>query len=51
MLALHAQLQVAASDATRQRLTREIHVTDEQIDKLVYALYSLTPDEVAAVEG
>ena len=48
-MALHAQLQAAASDATRQRLTREIHVTDEQIDALVYALYGLTADEIAVV--
>jgi len=35
----------------RQRLTREIHITDEQIDQLVYALYGLTADEIAMAEG
>ena len=29
-LGRHAQLQAAGRDATRQRLTHEIHVTDEQ---------------------
>jgi hypothetical protein len=51
MLDLHRQKQAAAGDSTRTRLEREIHVTDEQIDRLVYELYSLTEEEIAIVEG
>ena len=46
MLDPHKQQQAAASEAARQRIEREIHVTDEQtacpavlgIDALVYEL-------------
>jgi hypothetical protein len=52
MLDLHLrQQQAASSDATRDRLQREINVTDEQIDALVYELYGLTVEEIAIVEG
>jgi hypothetical protein len=52
MLDLHLrQQQAASSDATRDRLQREINVTDEQIDALVYELYGLTAEEIAIVEG
>ena len=30
---------------------RKIEATDAQIDKLVYELYGLTPDEIKIVEG
>ena len=47
------------SEAARDRLQREINVTDEQtacpavsgIDKLVYELYGLTDEEIRIVEG
>jgi hypothetical protein len=29
----------------------QINATDQQIDKLVYELYGLTPEEIAIVEG
>lgn len=51
MLDLHKQLQAAGSEAARQRLQREINVTDEQIDRLVYELYGLTEEEIKIVEG
>jgi adenine-specific DNA-methyltransferase len=51
MLDLHKQQQAASSDATRERLQREINVTDEQIDALVYELYGLTAEEIAIVKG
>jgi hypothetical protein len=35
----------------KTRLQRQISATDSQIDNLVYQLYSLTPDEIAIVEG
>jgi len=50
MLELHQQKQAAKSDAARERLQREINVTDEQIDALVYELYGLTKEEIAIVE-
>ncbi len=51
VLELHQQKQTAQSEATRARMEREIHVTDEQIDALVYALYGLTGDEIKIIEG
>ena len=51
MLDLHKQKQAAKSDAARERIEREIHVTDEQIDALVYELYGLTKEEIKVVEG
>jgi predicted nucleic acid-binding Zn-ribbon protein len=51
MLDLHRQQQAASSETARERLQREINVTDEQIDKLVYELYGLTEEEIRIVEG
>jgi hypothetical protein len=42
MLELHKQKHAARSESARARLEREINVTDEQIDALVYELYGLT---------
>ena len=51
MLELHRQKQAAASEARRARIEREIKVTDEAIDALVYELYGLTEEEIKVVEG
>ena len=51
MLELDKQQQAAASAAARQRIAPEIHVTDEQIDRLVYKLYGLTEEEIRVAEG
>jgi type I restriction-modification system DNA methylase subunit len=51
MLNLHKHEQAAKSDATRERIEREINVTDEQIDALVYELYGLTKEEIKIVEA
>ncbi len=51
MLQLHKDKQAATGDAARERIEREIHVTDEQIDVLVYELYGLTEEEIRIVEG
>jgi len=51
MLDLHRQLQAAGCEAARERLQREINVTDEQIDALVYERYGLTNEEIRIVEG
>lgn len=51
MLDLHMQKQATTSDATRTRIEREINITDEKIDALVYELYGLTDDEIKIVEN
>jgi type II restriction/modification system DNA methylase subunit YeeA len=51
MLELHKQKHAARSESARARLEREINVTDEQIDALVYELYGLTEEEIKVVEG
>ncbi len=50
MLELHQQRRAAKSDVARERIEREIKVTDEQIDALVYELYGLTEEEIKIVE-
>jgi hypothetical protein len=50
MLELHKQLAGARSDHAKTNLQRQIDATDAQIDKLVYELYELTPDEIKIVE-
>jgi hypothetical protein len=52
-LALHQRL--AAAKAPHEKsaasvLQKQIEVTDRQIDRLVYALYGLTEEEVRMVE-
>ena len=51
MLDLHKQLAATKSDHAKTNLQRQIDATDTQIDKLVYELYQLTPDEIEIVEG
>jgi len=51
LLTLHQQQTTAATDHERTLLERQITATDRQIDQLVYALYGLTDDEIALVEG
>jgi adenine-specific DNA-methyltransferase len=51
MLELHKHLQAATSEAERGVVQHQIEATDRQIDGLVYALYGLTAEEVAVVEG
>ena len=51
MLTLHQQKNTAATVHERTLLERQITATDRQIDQLVYALYGLTDEEVALVEG
>ncbi len=50
MLDLHAQQPTAATPQARTILKRQIEATDHQIDRLVYALYGLTEEEIAIVE-
>jgi hypothetical protein len=51
MLALHKQLPEAKTGHEQTMIQRRIDATDRQIDKLVYELYELTPEEIAIVEG
>jgi hypothetical protein len=51
MLSFHKQLSNAKTGHEQTRLQRQIDITDQQIDKLVYELYGLTEEEVAVVEG
>ena len=51
MLKLHADVASAKSPDAQNRLQREIKATDTAIDRLVYQLYDLTPDEIALVEA
>ena len=49
-LDLHKQLTEAKTDHEKTLIQRQIDATDKQIDKLVYELYGLTPEEIAIVE-
>ena len=49
MLALHKQS--SRMPQGQEMLRREIESTDRAIDKLVYALYSLSYEEIKIVEG
>ncbi|MEP0804300.1 MAG: Eco57I restriction-modification methylase domain-containing protein [Chloroflexota bacterium] len=51
MLSLHKALAAAQSPAEKERLERQIEVTDRAIDALVYELYGLTEEEIRIVEG
>ncbi len=51
MLDLHQRLAAEANPQVRTILQRQIDATDRQIDALVYALYGLTEEEIAIVEG
>ena len=51
MLSLNKQLAEAKTDHEKTLIQRQIAATDNQIDKLVYELYDLTPEEIAVVEG
>ncbi len=43
--------QAAKSESARERIEREIKVTDELIDGLVYELYGLTKGEIKIIKG
>jgi hypothetical protein len=51
MLSLHKELAEARNPQDKTFLQTRIDATDRQIDRLVYALYELTPEEVEIVEG
>jgi len=51
ILALHQPKAKAKTQAEQEQIQRQIDATDRQIDKLVYELYGLTPDEIAVVKS
>jgi hypothetical protein len=51
MLALHAQLAKAKTPQGQASLQHQIEAADRDIDRLVYDLYGLTPEEIKIVEG
>jgi hypothetical protein len=51
ILTLHAQRSAARTPHEQTVLDRQIGATDALIDREVYALYDLTPEEIALVEG
>lgn len=51
MLSLHRALPTQTDPAVRTFTTRALAATDTKIDALVYALYGLSPTEIALVEG
>jgi hypothetical protein len=51
MLSLHKQLAEARNPQDKTFLQTRIDATDRQIDRLVYALYNLTPEEINIVEA
>jgi type I restriction-modification system DNA methylase subunit/predicted type IV restriction endonuclease len=51
MLALHKQLTETKTGQEQTLIQRQIDATDQQIDKLVYELYELTPEEIKIVEN
>ncbi|HUX30543.1 MAG TPA: N-6 DNA methylase [Thiobacillus sp.] len=51
MIGVHKKLSAAKTPQDTTLLQRQIAVTDKKIDQLVYALYGLTDEEIALVEG
>jgi fido (protein-threonine AMPylation protein)/predicted type IV restriction endonuclease len=51
MVDLHKRLTTANTPSDKERLQRQIGVTDQEIDRLVYDLYGLTEEEIKIVEA
>jgi hypothetical protein len=51
MLELHKKKNALPPSAEREKIEREIAVTDERIDEIVYGLYGVTEEEIRIVEG
>jgi len=50
MLDLHKKKAALSPSAEREKIEREIAITDEKIDEIVYGLYGLTDEERKIVE-
>jgi murein tripeptide amidase MpaA len=51
MLDLHKKKTALPPSAEREKVEREITVTDEKIDEIVYELYGITEEERKIIEG
>ena len=51
MLGLMPKLRAATRELEKAVLQNAVSATDQEIDKLVYELYDLTPEEIRLVEG
>jgi hypothetical protein len=51
MLALHKKKSSLPPSAEREKIEREIAVTDEKIDEIVYGLYGVSEEERKIIEG
>lgn len=51
MLDLHKKKNSLPPSAEREKIEREIAVTDEKIDEIVYGLYGVTEEERRTIEG
>lgn len=51
MLELNSKKNALPPSSERERIEREIAVTDERIDEIVYGLYGLTEEEIRVVES
>ncbi len=51
MLELNKKKHALPASSERERIEREITVTDEKIDDLVYELYGITEEERKVIEG
>ncbi len=51
MLELHKKKNSLLPSAEREKIEREIAVTDEKIDEIVYGLYGITEEERKIIEG
>ena len=51
MLELHKKKNSLPPSAEREKIEREIAITDEMIDEIVYGLYVVTEEERPLVEG
>ena len=50
MLELHRKLSGEMNPDTSKHIRSQISITDNQIDRLVYGMYELTPEEIDTVE-
>jgi hypothetical protein len=51
MTVLYAERALRRTGTQREVIERQIDATDAEIDRLVYAMYGLTPEEIALVDG
>jgi hypothetical protein len=51
MLELHKKKNPMPPSAEREKIEREIAITDEKIDEIVYGLYGVTDEERGMIEG